>query len=79
MSNKLTEELRNVDDCLGEQSFCGAHAFDNFSSAADMGLTCADFCADGARDFSCGGRMNTGILTAPKPLLDKAWSKGGGG
>ena len=30
-------------------------------------------------DFSRGGRKATAILTAPKPLQDKALSKGGGG
>ena len=54
MSNKFTEELRNVCGCLkDEQLLCGA-------------FLCADF------------SYGTMILTAPKPLLDKALSKGGG-
>ena len=86
MINRVTEELRNIWGCLDEeQPLCGALA--HFDSVAGMALTCADFCADsmpdfyggGTQDFSRSRRMATAKMTAPKPLQDKALSKGGGG
>ena len=64
MINRVIEELRNFESCLiDEQLLCDARA-------------CIDFCG---ADFSRGKRMAIAKMTAPKPLLDKALSKGGGG
>ena len=78
MSNKFTEELGNFWGCLSdEQLFCCAPA--HFGSAAGMVLARANFCADCAAGFCRSEHMNMVKMTAPKPLQDKALSKGGEG